>query len=387
MERKPVSGADGASRLAAARAALALAERRAGLHDAAARDVQRAMTRALDAATEGEAAGAPGGVGEPVSRGATALDLLSADAPGQAGAAEAGPWLGLGPDSAGALAVTGSHTVLLAAAARRQGRHGWCAVLCGEGLGWSAAAEAGLDLERVLVVPAAELEPSLLLAAASALLDGVDVLLIDAAAASRLRARDRRTLLARARERGALILSDLPWEGARSLVATPEGVDTGEPGTVPQSAGERASSASSGEERPGGSAAGERPGTRGGLALVAGPGAELGTGPGTGLGKAPARTLENTSCPGAEPVPVLPAREMTAGYLRGLHWSLRDPARPGAGSSLELAPSGVRASLAAPAPAPVPAAVPASAPAESGPGTVPTGAGLAEVVPLPRSRR
>ncbi|WP_194786215.1 hypothetical protein [Actinomyces haliotis] len=373
MEQVPVSGTDGASRLAAARAALALAEQRAGLHDAAARDVQRAMTRALDAAAEGTPAGSSGlgsgsardeglgTAGAAASRGAMALDLLSpVEAPWEVDEAGTDPWLGLGPDSAGALAVTGSRTVLLAAAARRQGRHGWCAVVGGEDLGWSAAAEAGLDLERLLVVPAAELSPSLLLAATSALLDGVDVLLVDAAAASRLRPRDRRTLFARARERDALILSDLPWEGARSLVATPQGVDTGEPGTDPHPAG---ATQSPGEPVPGDPAREGRADSRGSLALV------------HGLGKAPVRPLENVSLPEPEPVPELPAREMPAGYLRGLRWSLRDPARPGAGSRLELAPSGVSASLAAPVP---------EAP---GPGATPTGAGLAEVVPLTRSRR
>lgn len=378
MGPAPTKERDGASRLAAARAALALAEQHAGLHDSTARDVQRAMTRALDA-VEGAPAGSAlaSATGAPASRGATALDLLTPEVPGQAGAAGSDPWLGLSPDSAGALAVTGSRTVLLAAAARRQGRHGWCAVVGGEDLGWNAAAEAGLDLERVLVVPAAGLEPSLLLAATSALLDGVDVLLVDAATASRLRPRDRRTLHARARERGALILSDLPWEGARGLVAAPEGTDTGEPEAAPQPAGERALPASPAEEsRPEGPEEG-RPEPRGRLALVAGIGA--------GAGKAPARPLENTSIAAPEPAPALPAREMPAGYLRGLRWSLRDPARPGAGSRLELAPSGVSASLATSAAAPAP--VPAPAPTTAGTGAVPAGAGLAEVVPLTRSRR
>lgn len=365
MGAAPTKERDGASRLAAARAALALAEQRAGLHDSAARDVQRAMTRALDTAPEGGtptgSLGGAGATGAPASQGATALDLLdpAPDAPGRVGAAD--PWLGLSPDSVGALSVTGSCTVLLAAAARRQGRHGWCAVVGGEDLGWSAAAEAGLDLERVLVVPAAGLDPSLLLAATSALLDGVDVLLVDAAAASRLRPRDRRTLLARARERGALILSDLPWEGTRGIVADLVGGDAGDGDGA--STGEAGSRADGGDGGPG--ASGRRP-VRAGLAVV------------TELGKAPARPLENTSPSRAQAsgrAPAPPAREMTAGYLRGLGWSLRDPSRPGVVSRLELAPSGVSVSLA----------VPASA--APGPDTALTDAGLAEVVPLTRSRR
>ncbi|ARD41772.1 hypothetical protein [Actinomyces gaoshouyii] len=62
-----------------------------------------------------------------------------------------------------------------------------------------------------------ELAPAGILAVTAALLDGVDALLIAARPASRLRSRDRATLTARARDRGALILSSIPWEGARVL--------------------------------------------------------------------------------------------------------------------------------------------------------------------------
>ncbi|GAV94023.1 hypothetical protein ADENT20671_0791 [Actinomyces denticolens] len=192
-------GGDGRlSRLRAARSALASAEERTGLRSA----------------------------GGPLA--ARAREGLIGDPP-------PGPWLGVGAATGGAVVLAGSTSALLALLAHRQGAQGWCAVVGGEDLGWCAAAHLGLALDRVLAVPIGagdggearaareELAPAGILAVTAALLDGVDALLITARPASRLRSRDRATLTARARDRGALILSPIPWEGARVLRAEPRG--------------------------------------------------------------------------------------------------------------------------------------------------------------------
>lgn len=192
-------GGDGRlSRLRAARSALASAEERTGLRSA----------------------------GGPLA--ARAREGLIGDPP-------PGPWLGVGAATGGAVVLAGSTSALLALLAHRQGAQGWCAVVGGEDLGWCAAAHLGLALDRVLAVPIGagdggearaareELAPASILAVTAALLDGVDALLITARPASRLRSRDRATLTARARDRGALILSPIPWEGARVLRAEPRG--------------------------------------------------------------------------------------------------------------------------------------------------------------------
>ncbi|RAX19174.1 MULTISPECIES: hypothetical protein [unclassified Actinomyces] len=249
-------------RLAAARAALARAEDRAGLHGRAAREVAQAF------AQTGRAAAVSG-----------AVALAAPDALPEMGAATPAALLPLGADAVGAVSLTGSAGALLAVAALRQGAEDWCGVVGCEGLGWCAAAEAGLDLSRVLAVPAADLPSNLLTSALGALMDGVAVLLISATAAARLRPRDRRTLLARARERRCLILTPFPWEGSRTLHAS-----SASPASAAQTGGVLVSLR--------------------GAAVV--PGQE----------------------PAGEPEPG-EARELADGYLRRLTWSVQDPHRPG----------------------------------------------------------
>jgi hypothetical protein avisC_09471 len=181
--------------------------------------------------------------------------------------------------------------VLLAAAARRQGSHGWCAVVDAEGIGWCAASECGLALDRVLAVRIAEVAPRALLAVIGALLDGVDVLLLSSRCSIALRVRDHRSLTARARERGALILTPAPWEGARALDA------------MPQSAPQR-------DER----------------------GARL----------PEVLPLRPRLRAGAAPLPPAPiAREMPEGHLHRLSWLLRESVGAGPSRSLHLDATGV----------------------------------------------
>ncbi|MDO4243443.1 MAG: hypothetical protein Q4C85_06750 [Actinomyces sp.] len=250
-------------RLAAARAALTLAEQRTGLRGPREREVQRALARALDGAGPDAAEGA---------------------------------WLEVGADTAGVLSLDGSVCALLAAAARRQGEQGWCAVVGCEGIGWAAAAEVGLVLGRVMTVRGEDLDPSTALAVTSTLLDGVDVLLLSPGVVDMLRPRDRHSLLARARERRALILTPAPWEGARRLSARLADVDQ--------------------------SLWGQEPAAR----L---PPAADHRRPGAGV----ARVVELRAA----------AREMPGGRVRALTWSLLEAARPGTSWRLRVGAEGAYA--------------------------------------------
>ena len=237
---------DAQNRLNQARLALRLAEERAGLRDSAALTVQRALPAALSA------------------------------------------WQG-----SGVLTLQGSTTVLLAALALRQGATGWCGVIGGDELGWCAATEVGLDLNRVLTVPTSLLDDASTPTVTAALLDGVDVLLIGAPVAERLRPQHRRRLLARARERGRLILTPARWEGARILQAGPLAPDTGTGNTPP---------AQDPVEAPG------RPSADGVVIPI-----------GRGGSPSPVRAIE-----------------MPAGYLQRLTWALTDPQRPRLTATEEL---------------------------------------------------
>ena len=237
---------DAQNRLNQARLALRLAEERAGLRDSAALTVQRALPAALSA------------------------------------------WQG-----SGVLTLQGSTTVLLAALALRQGATGWCGVIGGDGLGWCAATEVGLDLNRVLTVPTSLLDDASTPTVTAALLDGVDVLLIGAPVAERLHPQHRRRLLARARERGRLILTPARWEGARILQAGSLVPDTGTGNTPP---------AQDPVEAPG------RPSADGVVIPI-----------GRGGSPSPVRAIE-----------------MPAGYLQRLTWALTDPQRPRLTATEEL---------------------------------------------------
>lgn len=106
------------------------------------------------------------------------------------------------------VAVQSSTALLLAllAAATRQGN--WAAVLGVPDLGVLAAAEAGVDVGRLALVPEAA-EPG---AVAAALLDGVELLAL--AEPEQLASGARRALTGRIRQRGAVLLPLGRWSGA-----------------------------------------------------------------------------------------------------------------------------------------------------------------------------
>ena len=264
--------AEAQNRLDRARLALRLAEERTGLRDSAALTVQRALSSAAT----------------------SALLSTSAESP-QAGssASPAPPTVLSAWQDSGVLTLHGSATLLLAALALRQGATGWCGVIGGDELGWCAATEVGLDLNRVLTVPALLLDDASTLTVTSTLLDGVDTLLIGATIAEGLRPQHRRRLLSRARERGHLILTPARWEGARILQADPLAPDTGTRNTPPAQAPAEPPAEPSAD----------------GVVIP--------------IGR------------GASPAPVR-AIEMPAGYLRRLTWTLTDPQRPRLAAAEEL---------------------------------------------------
>ena len=264
--------AEAQNRLDRARLALRLAEERTGLRDSAALTVQRALSSAST----------------------SALLSTSADSPQAGSSASPAPPAALSAcQDSGVLTLHGSATLLLAALALRQGATGWCGIIGGDELGWCAATEVGLDLNRVLTVPAPLLDDASTLTVTSTLLDGVDTLLIGATIAEGLRPQHRRRLLSRARERGHLILTPARWEGARILRADPLAPDTGTRNMPPVQAPVEAPAEPSAD----------------GVVIP--------------IGR------------GASPAPVR-AIEMPAGYLRRLTWTLADPQRPRLATTEEL---------------------------------------------------
>lgn len=267
--------AEAQNRLDRARLALRLAEERTGLRDSAALTVQRALSSATTSALLSTSAESPqaGSSASPASPASPAALSACQDS--------------------GVLTLHGSTTLLLAALALRQGATSWCGIIGGDELGWCAATEVGLDLNRVLTVPAPLLDDASTLTVTSTLLDGVDTLLIGATIAEGLRPQHRRRLLSRARERGHLILTPARWEGARILRADALAPDTGISNTPPAQAPAEAPAEPSAD----------------GVVIP--------------IGR------------GSSPAPVR-AIEMPAGYLRRLTWTLADPQRPRLAPTEEL---------------------------------------------------
>jgi hypothetical protein len=117
------------------------------------------------------------------------------------------------------LVVSGSTSLLLALVAQASQEGSWAAVVGLPAVGLLAAQQAGVVLDRLALVPRPGPDAPTVLAA---LVDGVDLVVVGDGAA--LLDADRRRLTARARERGAVLLSTAPWPGA-NLVLTAEPVE------------------------------------------------------------------------------------------------------------------------------------------------------------------
>lgn len=116
------------------------------------------------------------------------------------------PWGGLRRGSV--VAVSGSTSLLLALLSTAAARS-WTAVVGRPDLGLLAAAEAGVAVERLALVPHPGAE---LAAVTAALLDGIE--LVAVAGVERLTAAEVRRLTGRARQRGAVLLPLGNWPGA-----------------------------------------------------------------------------------------------------------------------------------------------------------------------------
>lgn len=110
-------------------------------------------------------------------------------------------------------AGVGSTSLLLALLTQASAAGAWAAVVGRPELGLVAAAEAGVALERVALVPHPGAD---LVAVTAALLDGLDVVAVACPPerGTALRAADRQRLAARARQRGAVLLPLGSWPGA-----------------------------------------------------------------------------------------------------------------------------------------------------------------------------
>ncbi len=123
----------------------------------------------------------------------------------------------------GTAAVLGSTSLVLALlAAACAGRETWVAVVGQPGIGLLATAQAGVALDRLAVVPHPGADAAPVIAA---LLDGVDIVLVGPEVA--LGDADRRRLSSRARERGSVLLSSMPWPGAGTVLTVEGGRWTG----------------------------------------------------------------------------------------------------------------------------------------------------------------
>jgi len=236
-----VTGTSTVERAARARAALAAAERRTG-----ARSV---LTGTSAAGSSGAGAAGSGASTVRAATGAVSfggtgvlgtLDVLEDARP--VGSAPAAPPSDVPPPSSGAsrrtslltserpplpvppplaellpdglrrgatTSVLGSTSLALGVLAHACASGAWAVAVGQPRLGLLAAAQAGVDLARFALVPDPGADAALVLAA---LVDGIDVVLVGPG--TPLADADRRRLSARARERGAALLTTVPWPGA-----------------------------------------------------------------------------------------------------------------------------------------------------------------------------
>lgn len=107
--------------------------------------------------------------------------------------------------------ATAATSLLFALLAEASAEGAWAAVVGRPELGLVAAAEAGVRLERLALVP--EPGPDLM-AVTVALLDGMDVVAVAGAERAGVRAAERQRLAARARQRGSVLVALGAWPGA-----------------------------------------------------------------------------------------------------------------------------------------------------------------------------
>jgi hypothetical protein len=104
-----------------------------------------------------------------------------------------------------------STSLLLALLAEASAAGAWVGVVGRPELGLVAAAEAGVRLDRLALVPHPGRD---LVAVTAALVDGLDLVAVAGAERAGVRAAERQRLAARARQRGAVLLPLGSWPGA-----------------------------------------------------------------------------------------------------------------------------------------------------------------------------
>ncbi|MEB3368871.1 hypothetical protein [Saccharopolyspora mangrovi] len=117
------------------------------------------------------------------------------------------PWPGLRRGST--VAVHGSVSLLFALLSEATAKGSWATMVGLPGINLVAAAEAGVSLERLAVVPQPGSDPAGVIAA---LLDGVDLVVVGGT--GQVLDADARRLSARARNRGSVLLPFGRWPGA-----------------------------------------------------------------------------------------------------------------------------------------------------------------------------
>lgn len=171
------------------------------------------------------------------------------------------------------VAVDSSGALLLALLAEASADGAWCGLVGMPWMGMVAAAEAGLVLSRVALVPRPGGD---VVAVTSMLLDGLDIVAV--AGVERSRAGDRQRLAGRARQRGALLVAVGHWTGADLEISSAEGRWQG---LAEAGAGRLRSRSARVRVKGRGAAYRERtatmllPGPSGAVAVAASPGAEL----------------------------------------------------------------------------------------------------------------
>jgi hypothetical protein len=105
--------------------------------------------------------------------------------------------------------VSSSLSLVMALMAEPSARGIWSAVVGLPDFGLVAAHEAGVDLTKMALIPAPGAD---LLTTVSALLDGMDLIVLGDT--RRLRAGDRQRLAAKARQKAAVLVATSQWPGA-----------------------------------------------------------------------------------------------------------------------------------------------------------------------------
>ncbi|ATY17011.1 hypothetical protein CU254_41210 (plasmid) [Amycolatopsis sp. AA4] len=124
----------------------------------------------------------------------------------------AGPLAALGPLRRGTtVSVAGSTSLLLALLAEATTNGAWAALVGCPSVGVVAAAELGVALQRVVLVPRPGADAA---AAVGALLDGLDIVVLGEALCRTVSAAAAARFSRRARNRGAVLIAAGPWPGA-----------------------------------------------------------------------------------------------------------------------------------------------------------------------------